>query len=115
MKINDTKMEITTEKESMISTNINFDNIVEFMAQNVLLDKHTYTELLNYKLLVDTEYEQLKLEFDNKLAVKTRMYNDACKQRDDMEANIYKLNNKIAELEKQIKELKKNKKRWLWN
>lgn len=119
MKTNGTKTETTTEKELTTSININFNDVIEFMCKNVVLDKHTYAELVEYKQLVNTKYEQLKLEFDNKLAVKERAYDNlqqsfdnVCHQRDDLQQSIFTLNNKIADLEKQIKKLKESKSKW---
>lgn len=91
------------------------------MTNNVVIDMHQYSELLGYKKMVDTKYQQLKLEFDDKLAVKNRLcdklqdsFDDVCKQRDNLQESVYKLNGKITELENQIRKLK-NKKHWLWS
>lgn len=119
MKENVLEMEHIIEKELMMPTNIKFKDVADFMANNVVIDKYEYSELLKDKHLVDTKYVQLQLEYDNKMAIENRRYNelrnsfnDVCKQRDELQVSVNSLNNKITDLEKQINKLKQPKKKW---
>jgi hypothetical protein len=115
MKANDTKMEITTEKESM--TNSDFSRalavVLNTMSNKILLDKKEYDELIKIKSTFDTEMKTFITKYTS-----------------DRDLAYMKYNNKVEELEKQItqkdaeitrltlevdslcKQIKKQNKRW---
>lgn len=114
MKANDTKMEITTEKELM--TNSDFSRalnvVLNTMSSKILLDKKEYDELIKIKSTFDTEMKTFITKYTSDRDLAYMKYNqridnlrEQCSQKD---AEITRLTLEVDSLRKQIK--KQNKK-----
>lgn len=115
MNKKDTKMEITTEKESM--TNSDFSKalnvVLNTMSNKILLDKKEYDELFKIKSNFDTEMKSFIAKYNSDRDLAYMRYNqqidklkEQCSQKD---IKITQLTNEIEQLRKQIK---KQNKRW---
>lgn len=115
MKANDTKMEITTEKESM--TNSDFSKalniVLNTMSNKMLLDKKEYDELIKIKSTFDTEMKSFITKYTSDRDLTYMKYNNNVekleKQITQKDAEITRLTLEVDSLRKQIK---KQNKRW---
>lgn len=114
MKANDTKMEITTEKESM--TNSDFSRalnvVLNTMSSKILLDKKEYDELIKIKSTFNTEMKTFITKYTSDRDLAYMKYNNKTeeleKQITQKDAEITRLTLEVDSLRKQIK--KQNKK-----
>lgn len=114
MKANDTKMEITTEKELM--TNSDFSRalnvVLNTMSSKILLDKKEYDELIKIKSTFDTEMKTFITKYTSDRDLAYMKYNNKVgeleKQITQKDAEITRLTLEVDSLRKQIK--KQNKK-----
>lgn len=113
MKANDTKMEITTEKESMTDFSKILSVVLNTMSNKILIDKKEYDELFTIKSNFDTKMKSFITKYTSDRDLAYMKHNqqidklkEQCSQKD---IKITQLTNEIEQLRKQIK---KQNKRW---
>lgn len=115
MKANDTKMEITTEKESM--TNSDFSKalnvVLNTMSNKILLDKKEYDELFKIKSNFDVELKSFVTSYNrDKELLQFRYNNQIDKLRGECSEKDIKITQLTNEIEQLRKQIKKQNKRW---
>lgn len=113
MKVNDIKMETTTEKESMTDFSKILSVVLNTMSNKILIDKKEYDELFTIKSNFDTEMKSFITKYTSDRDLAYMKHNqqidklkEQCSQKD---IKITQLTNEIEQLRKQIK---KQNKRW---
>lgn len=115
MKANDTKMEITTEKESM--TNSDFSKalnvVLNTMGNKVMLDKKEYDELLKIKSTFGTEMKSFITKYNSDRDLAYMKYDQKIdKLREECSQKNIKITQLTDEIEQLRKQIKKQNKRW---